>query len=287
MATFSVHFDGPITIEHKVTVRVLAKTYEHMQRAIDRAYLINTYGEVWKHARLKANQYPETEFIAAYPREGGIFLDAVREGAGPIIDRVVAAVRPVFEASAAQAVDQFIGIDAQFGERERYVQQIGRDIASFERVSENPPPQWASAYSNRAIVKEIDQLVGIITPQRVDGSVVDITLSGTQPNLPFRFSPEIAKRFHSLAARRELGPAMTIRARIRALDRGNKFAKPSAKIENLSSGREVNLLLHRRSDVNELHPHHDGREVVLIVAPVIEAMGFDVKGGDLMFLRVA
>ena len=39
MATFSVHFDGPITVEHKVSIRVLAKTYEHMQRAIDRAYV--------------------------------------------------------------------------------------------------------------------------------------------------------------------------------------------------------------------------------------------------------
>ncbi len=287
MATFSVHFDGPITIEHKVSIRVLAKTYEHMQRAIDRAYLINTYGEVWKHARLKADQYPETEFIAAYPREGGIFLDAARDGAERIIDRIAVAIRPVFEGAANRAIDQFEGIDAQFNNRQLYTQQIGHDIATYDQVAENPPPQWAPAYSNRAIVKEIDQLVGLVVPERVDGSIVDITLNGALPHLPFRFTPETAKRFHLIAAHRELGPAMAIPARIRALDRGNKFARPSAKIENLSSGREVNLQLHSRGDADELHPYHDGREVWLIVAPVIEAMGFDLRGGDLMFLRVA
>jgi len=36
-AVFSIHFDGPIVTEHKVSLRVMSKTYEHMQRAIDRA----------------------------------------------------------------------------------------------------------------------------------------------------------------------------------------------------------------------------------------------------------
>ena len=67
MATFSIHYDGPITFEHKVTVRVMARTYEHMQRAIDRAYLFNKYGNVWKHARLKAADYEFVDFIAEYP----------------------------------------------------------------------------------------------------------------------------------------------------------------------------------------------------------------------------
>jgi len=286
VAIFSVHFDGPITTEHRVTIRVLSKTYEHMQRAIDRAYLINTYGEVWKHARLKNEQYPETEFIAAYPREGGIFLDAVRDGADRIIDRIALAIRPVFENAANRAIDQFEGIESQFNSRQLYTQQIGEDIATYDDLAQNPPSHWATAYSNRAIIKEIDQLVGLITPDRVEGSTVDIRLNGTGPYLPFQFTQETAKRFHTLAARRELGPAIAIRARIRALDRGNKYTKPNAKIENLSTGREVNLLLYNRSDVDELHPHHDGSEVLLIVAPIVEAMGFDLKGGDLMFLSV-
>jgi len=110
-----------------------------MQRAIDRAYLINTYGDVWKHARLKAQQYSDTEFLAAYPREGGIFLDAVREGAGPIIDRIAADIRPVFEAAVGDAVQNFQRIDVQLRQRTEYVAQVGQDIATFDQVAAHPP----------------------------------------------------------------------------------------------------------------------------------------------------
>lgn len=287
MATFSVHFDGPITVDHKVTIRVLSKTYEHMQRAIDRAYLIEIHGEVWKHARLTSRQYAETEFLAAYPREGGIFLDAIRDGADRIIDRVAAAVAPFFESAANNSIVRLENIDSQLGQRSSYVRDIGSDLQTYDQVAANPPSQWAPAYSNRSIIKEIDQLVGIITAERVDGSSVDIGLNGSRPYLPLQFTPEIARRFHLLAARRELGPAMLVRARIRSLDRGNKYTKPSAKIQNLSTDRELVLHLRGAEDIDALRPHHDGREVLLQVSPIIEALGFDLKGGDLMFLGVA
>lgn len=286
MATFSVHFDGPITVEHKVTIRVLSKTYEHMQRAIDRAFLIELHGEVWKHARLKDSQYRETDFLAEYPQEGGIILDAVRAGAGAILDRVAASIRPVFESAAQDAVEQNAAMDVQIGQRQRYVAQMGDNTPTYMTVAANPPANWAAAYSNRSVVKEVDQLVAQVTPNALDGSSVAITLTGNRTHLPFEFTPRIARRFHKIASHRELGAAFVVTARIRSLDMGNRFAKPSAKIENLETGREVHLHLATIEDFDALHPHHDGQPVRLFVSPIVEALGFDLKGGDLMFLAV-
>lgn len=286
MATFSVHFDGPITVDHRVPIRVLAKTYEHMQRAIDRAYLIEHYGEVWKHARLKGDQYRETDFIAEYPREGGIILDAVRDGAEALLDRIADAIRPVFETATQQAVEQQATMGAQLVQRREYVQGMRENTLTYEQIAENPPPNWANAYSNRSVIKEIDQLVAQITPRQLDGSTVDITLNGNDAHLPFGFTPPIARRFHIIASQRELGPPLIVTARIRSLDRGNRYAKPSAKIENLSSNREVSLHLPRREDCDELHPYHNGEPVRLYVCPIIEALGFDIHGGDLVYLAV-
>lgn len=287
MATFSVHFDGPITVNHRVPIRVLAKTYEHMQRAIDRAYLIELYGEVWKHARLKDDQYRETDFIAEYPREGGIILDAVRDGAGALIDRVAEAIRPVFESATQQAVEQQATMAAQIVQRRAYVDGMRENTLTYEQIVENPPSNWASAYSNRSVIKEIDQLVAQVSPHQLDGSTVDITLNGNVSHLPFGFTAQIARRFHVIASQRELGAPLIVTARIRSLDRGNRYAKPSAKIENLGTGREVNLHLPRREDCDELHPYHNGEAVRLYVCPIIEALGFDVHGGDLLYLAVA
>lgn len=287
MASFSVHFDGPITVEHRVTIRTLANTYEHMQRAIDRAYLIEHYGNAWKHARLKANQYRETDFIALYPREGGIILDAIRDGAGLLIDRVANSIRPVFESATQQGLAQHVSMAAQLTERRDYVQRMEGNTQTFEQVRDSPPPDWAGAYSNRAVVKEIDQLVALVTPPRLAGSTVVVTLHGDQAHLPFGFTPEIARRFHRIASQRELGAPMIVKALVRSLDRGNKFSPPNAKILNQTTGREVNLQLSGMLDFEALRPFHDGNEVRLFVSPIVEALGFDLNGGDLIFLGVA
>lgn len=286
MATFGIHFDGPITVEHKVSIRVLARTYEHMQRAIDRAFLIEFHGEVWKHARLTDEQYAQTEFIAEYPREGGIILDAVRQGAGAIVDRIANSIRPIFETAIQHGLEEHQSIAQQHAERLQYVHAMRNNTPSFDDVVANPPPGWAGAYSNRSVVKEIDQLVTQITPDRVEGSTVDLTLLGNRNHLPFEFNAVKAKRFHQLASQRDLGNALIVRAIIRSLDRGNRYAKPSAKILNLATNREVALHLSSIADCDALHRYHNGDPVGLYVCPIVEALGFDVNGGDLMFIDI-
>lgn len=286
MATFGIHFDGAITVDHKVSIRVLSKTYEHMQRAIDRAFLIEHHGEIWKHARLTDQQYAETEFIAEYPREGGIFLDAVRQGADAIIDRIAASVAPVFEHSVRQGLNDYTGLSQQHADRLEYVNARRRNVRTFERLRNDPPAGWADAYSNRSIIKEIDQLVNQISPPRLAGSTIDLALAGNRPFQRFEFDAVRAKRFHQIASRRDLGEAVIVDAIIRSLDRGNRFAKPNAKILNLATDREVALHLRSIADFESLHRYHNGQPVELFVCPIVEALGFDLHGGDLMFIAV-
>lgn len=288
MASFSVHFDGDITVDHKVSVRVLAITYQHMQRAIDRAYLVEKYGAVEKHERLSKAEYRETEFIAAYPQEGGIILEAMKQGAERLMDRMYAATSVVFQSAVNQAFEQHQSISQQLVARRQYADQMGDLTRPFSDVLADPSQTWAAAYSNRSIVKEVDQLVGQITRSDLTTSSVELTLHGSRPQLPLVFTPAIARSFHKIAADRELGPAMIARIRIRILDAGNRTTKPNAKILNLDTLKEVNLHLSNDLDFAALHPYHNGDDEVRIhVCPILEAKGFDLKGGDLMFLRVA
>lgn len=286
MATFSIHFDGPITTDHKVPIRVLARTYEHMQRSIDRAYLISLYGEVWKHARLTDDQYSETEFIAEYPREGGIILDAVREGAGAIIDKIAEAIAPVYESAIRQGIAEHEEIAQQYQERLDYVNAMRRNTQTFDQLLESPPAGWTDAYSNKSIIKEIDQLVNQVSPERLDGSTVDLTLIGNKAHLPYEFDGPRAKLFHKLASKRDLAAPVIVNAIIRSLDRGNRHTKPNAKILNIATNREVVLRLQSIKDCDILHAHHNGQPVELFACPIVEALGFDVHGGDLMFISV-
>lgn len=286
MAVFSVHFDGRITTNHQLPVRILAKTYEHMQRAIDRAFIIDKYGDVWKHARLKGADYQEVNFLASYHRDGGVILDAVKDGADRIIDIVANTIHSLYDRAVDSGIGQYESMSDQLVHRRQYVQGVGEATQLFSSVAENPPANWASAYSRRSVTKEIDQLASQIIPDRYEGSTVEISLHGTYAHPVYLFNQEVARRFHLLASRRELGPAMIVCARIRTLDRGNDTTEPGAKIENLDTNREVVLKLNNVSDCDELRPFHNDQPVRIYVAPIIEAMGFDINGGDLMFLGV-
>lgn len=288
MASFSVHFTGGITVDHKVSVRVLGNTYQHMQRAIDRAYLVETYGAVEKYERLSRWEYEETEFIALYPREGGIYLDAVKAGAERLVDRIYAATSVVFQSAVEQAFEQHQSIAQQLVASRDYAYRMGDRVRTFSDVAEDPPAVWSPAYSNRSIVKEVDQLVGQITRRSLEESTVELTLHGSRPQLPLVFTPAIASSFHKFAADRELGPPMIARVSVRILDAGNRTTKPSAKVLNLDAQKEVSLLLSNNADFEALRPYHDREgEVHIHVCPVLEAKGFDLRGGDLMFLRIA
>lgn len=289
MATFSVHYDGPITVEHHVPIRVLGRTYEHMQRAIDRAYLVNRYGNVWKHARLKAGDYESVDFIGAYPREGGIFLDAVKHGhavAEAIIDRIGTAIAQPFETALNDNLDDAARIAEEVAERREYVRGMGDRTMPFTQMIERPPAQWAALYSDRSILKEIDQITHPIASNRLEGSTVELGFHGARLHPTYLFDAGQAQRFHRLVARREIGPALRVNARIRDLDRGNNFAHPKAKIVNIDSGREVTLHLGGRNDVEALHPYHMAEMVQIYACPFIEGGGFDLRGGDLYFVGI-
>lgn len=289
MATFSIHYDGPITVEHKVTVRVMARTYEHMQRAIDRAYLFNRYGSVWKHARLKAVDYEFVDFLAEYPREGGIILDAVKGGqraAAELIDRIGNAIAQPFEQALNGEIEEAAHIAQEIAERRNYVDRMGHRTLPFNEMLERPPADWANRYSDRSILKEIDQITFPLSSERLTGSTVEFIFQGTRLHPIYHFDGRIARNFHAIVSRRELGPAVVVNARIRDLDRGNQYTHPKAKIENLDSGREVILHLAGPRDAEELHPHHMRDHVQIYACPFIEGGGFDMRGGDLYFVGV-
>jgi hypothetical protein len=286
-AVFSIHFDGPIVTEHKVSLRVMANTYEHMQRAIDRAYLDRKYGSVWKHARLKREDYENTEFLAEYPREGGIILDGIRAGAEAIIDRINTAISIPFERAIQQGVEEHAAIVEQLPQRRQFAHDHKEELRPYQEMLDHPDAKVVRAYSDRSIVKEIDQITAMVKPDELHGSSVELKLYGSHAHPVYAFDAARAKRFHEIVSRRELGEPIVIRGRIRFLDKGNKYTPMKAKILNLDSNREITLHLASEEDFLRLHPYHTAEQILLFASPVIEFGAYDPNGGDMYFVDVA
>lgn len=90
----SLHFKGEIVLEHQVSARTLGKSLMHAQNAIDRAFLDLKYGNLWKHARMRGDDYLSADFIALYPEEGGFVQKLLSESGKAIVDRISAALMP-------------------------------------------------------------------------------------------------------------------------------------------------------------------------------------------------
>ena len=286
-AVFSIHFDGPIVTEHKVSLRVMAKTYEHMQRSIDRAYLDTKYGSVWKHARLKQDDYEHTEFLAEYPREGGIILDGMKAGAEAIIDRINGALSTPFERAIREGIGEHASIIDQLPNRRQFAHARREQLRTYQDLLERPDGRVVRAYSDRSIVKEIDQIAAMVKPDELEGSIVEVRLRGTRAHPSYEFDAMRAKRFHDIVSRRELGEPVLIRGKIRLLDQGNRYSPKKAKILNIDSNREITLHLASEDDFVRLHPYHTAEQVFLFASPVIEFGAYDPNGGDMYFVDIA
>lgn len=283
-------FDGPMVVNHRITVRTAQKTYEHLQRAIDRAYLAEKYGEVWKHARLSAEDYGNADFLAEYPEEGSIILEAFQR-LNPlgqkIVDRIVDAIRDPYEKSRDLGVDAVEDFAEQIQTQRRRAQAKNAEIPSFAQVQISPPEQWRENYNKRSITKEIDQLVSQITAGDRSENEVNLTLDNGKITRRFEFDAEVTPRFHKFCAMRTLGDLFVMRAKITLLDRGNRQRRPKAKIINLDTMKEVNLSLNSEVHFYELHRLHTDEEIRIYVAPLVEAGGFDFLGGDLVYISLA
>lgn len=285
---FSIHFDGPITRNHLVSLRVMTKTYECMQRSIDRAYLIDKYGAVWKHARLSRDDYEEIDFLAAYPREGGIYIDAIRDLSGAAaraLDRIASAIREPYERATQSGFDEAGGFFRQWEEMSQRAD--AGDVRFVADAVDEFGASWSRQYSSRAMLKEIDVLVSQISTRHYAGSTVDLGVYGEYARDVFQFDEERARRFHSEIGRRSLGIPIVLPIRVRSLDRGNRTTRPSGKVVNVFSGREANLHIRSLDDFEQLRPALNGEQFNAIVCPLLENGGYDPMGGDIVFVALA
>lgn len=288
-ATIQIHFDGPISIEHSVTLRTLSRTLDHMQSAIDRAYLDVKYGEVWKHARLKGDDYNQTDFLLGRPRDGGFIIDMVSSVGSPIVKRIKQSVEGVFQTPTEEGIAEAVRIRQQLqGRRDQINSQLitPREYADF---IQHPDVQMIRPYGDKSINKEIDQILALIRNKEFAGSTFELGFAGEDIETQnYMFDRDKAMQFHDLVSRKALGEPVICEGSLRSLDRGNQFAERKGKFTNLATGRDVSLHIAKGDDFDALVPYlgDNAPKVRMLACPIIEYGAFDPKGGDLLFVSL-
>lgn len=285
------HYDGPITTEHRLTLRTLGNTLNHFQSAIDRAAIELRQGSVRKHARLRAEDYPLTDFIVGTPRDGGYVLDLINAGPLKIVDRISAAVDRAYKSTASDALS-FTESLAKQAERQEAVIDAGAavPVAIDPSLLVKDSTARALRYGDRAINREIDQVLAQLRVDRYIGSTLELQFAGTRLSPTYEFDREKAVRFHRLVAERILGDPVAIEVRFRALDRGTKSRRPVGKAVHESTGHTFAIHFRSNESFNSVTRYMragDPPLVEIIACPVLEYGAFDPEAGDMFFIALA
>ncbi|WP_064119930.1 hypothetical protein [Pseudomonas fluorescens] len=282
MSYLHLHFEGDITRNHTVSLRTLGQSLHHLQGAVNRAHLDVRYGEVWKNARLTSEDYAETELWSSPPRDGGYIIEFFENSPRlkKTLTRIVSAVSPAVEKSKTQALINAGSLADQSALRE---QQVNLGIIDPQTYENYIPTASQHPYGDRAINKEIDQLIGVVRHRNSGQSTIELIV-GTDIPQAFKFNKVSSENFHSLVSRRYLGEPLIFSVKVTELDAVNK----SAKVLNVVTDRMIKLQY--RGDAEfELIKTYLGMAVPMnfIGSPIYEGGAYDAKGGDVFFIGLA
>ncbi|MBN3758550.1 hypothetical protein G3N95_36960 [Paraburkholderia sp. Tr-20389] len=289
--SISIHFDGPITEDHSVQLRAFSKTLSHIQTAIDRAYLDVKYGSIWKNARLRDEDYAQTDFMMAQTREGGFIADLLgssEDGSAHIVKRIENAVAPAYEQASAPVVEEQERLVDQAEARRRNYNAGAQTSMEYGQFMNSPDAPQTRAYGDRSIVKEFDQIASAIRARDGDGSFVEVTLHAGKALSTFVFDQRISAAFHNVVSVRSLGDLVEIPITLRGLDSGSGGIS-KAKALNLISRKEFNLHIHTDKGFSGLRRYLKKRnppEFRIVACPVLEYGAFDPLAGDMYFISI-
>lgn len=287
VAFISFHFDGSIALEHQVTARVLGKTLDHIQNAIDRAYLDIKYGNVIKYQRLKEAEYEEADFIVGKPKEGGFILDLASRYGKDIADRLGSALTAAYDQDIQSATDEKTKILEQAQLRRRvFLKQ--KESTDYEKFIFDNEDIFARSFAERSIVKEIDQVLSLIRTDRYGDSVFEIQTYGHKASPKLSWNKLKSQKFHQVVSERGLGDPVRIPVEIRSLDKGGQNQPPKGKGKNKVTDKEFHFTVINSTIFNKLTPFLSkskrGTIIYLIACPIFEFNSFDPNSGDMFVI---
>jgi hypothetical protein len=279
MSQLHLHFDGTIAKDHFVSLRTLGSTLYHLQAAVNRAHLDTKFGEVWKGARLSQEDYALTELWTQPPRDGGYIIEFIEksERIKKTLTRLVTALTPAVEKAKTTALQRSGTLVEQSVRRAEQVRVGTVEPNSFDKFL---PSAAKNPYGDRAINKEIDQMIGVLRNQNAGASTLQLAIS-TDATTTYDFNRSNSENFHSLVSRRILGDPLIFSVKVIELDSKNR----SAKVENITTERSIKL--HYGDDAAFTHIKQylgTGATMNFVGGPVYEGGAFDAKGGDVFFI---
>jgi hypothetical protein len=276
------HYDGEIvSTDHKVDVRTLGKTLTHLQRSIDRAYLDIKRGGVYKHARIRKDEFDDALFWVGNPRIGGFRLKSYSETefARKITNRISEALKPAFDDACREGFDRAAQIKEQIERRKGALNAGSQELLTFDQAQITQEKGIIRDYGDRSIVKEYDEILSILRSSESGKSFFDLKVKGDK-TLNFNFDKKISEKFHIIVTNKIVGNPVLYKGLIRSLD----VQTLTGKFINSFTKKTHVLKTADKNDVIKIRPFLGEDNIQFVGCPIIEYGSYDLNAGDIYFI---
>lgn len=287
MASIQIHFDGQIAKNHQVSLKVLGKTLTHLQNAINRSFLdINSNGRLQKHKKISKKNSLDVEFLVESPREGGYILDFFSKTSAygdKIIERLRKAIEVAFQESFKKSQENSLSIKEEIDKQiKSYEESNSIELWNKDEFVESMSATSKKTYADRAIVRELDQILSLIRSSSSTDSIFELSLVGTSTK-KFSFDKERSDKFHNIISEKRIGQPLLFKVSISSLDRPNLVGK----VVNSKTKKTYNLrFIDEHSFKKVISFFEEDKEMIYIGVPLIEYESFDPIAGDIYFINI-
>ncbi len=284
LAIVELHFDGDIAQDHQVSLRTLSKSLGHLQSALDRAYLDIKYGNLWKYAKMHHEYYKDVEMLVQPPREGGYIIDffSKKEITKKVVARVSNAINNAISEAQQDGLENADTISKSLETKRAQISDDLIEPREYQELLERPDAAVNRRYGDRAIVREIDQMLAVIRSQHSGDSTLEISLTADRTQV-YEFNRSKANAFHRVVTRKKLGDPVIYRVKVSEMD----LDYLSAKMRNTFNDAVSTLRFASKEDFQEVFPYFQNEEeMIFLGAPYIEYGAFDPSCGDVYFIQV-
>lgn len=282
----TLKFDGTIIGGGAVSIRTLAHTLPHLQRAIDKLVLLEKQGDIGKNATLPNKFYADADLYLSSIEKGSIKLPLRGIVGLETVKKFIAYLDAPFQEASGAIVGEGDNLaDGVLSIRLQLENQLVKPIthAKLVEIARNN----AISYARAAFLSDINAMLSPLRSRSAAGSTITISTMVPGATASYAFDPSISKEFGRIIGRRTLGHPTVYDGFLLGIEEKKTGDFEYAGTFEINKGPEFKLLVRNSADAAALNPFNlRGGRFRFVGCPLTKLGTFDPLKGDVAFVKL-
>jgi len=197
-------FDGSIIKNNTISIRALAYTLPHFQRAIDKTVTFTQTGQLVKFSTLKSKDYSLADLYLGEFEEGSLRIPLIGDLLGGVGDKIGNFLKEPYEKACAKTEMPTTSLNQQIEEKKSRLSSGAIDEITYHKIS-NHSERLEHNFAQSSILRDISTMTSPLSTY--DDSSISITTLSPRNSQTFFFDERIASNFRKIVrSKRVLDP---------------------------------------------------------------------------------